>query len=116
MADKARGEGLLSLEEDAQTIGDEFARKGLMLMIDGTDPEALKSILEIEIEIEGGVAREHEKAEVFKAGSGYAPTLGVLGAVIGLIRESGRRLVPRSCGRRQALPALGAHRSLSEGG
>jgi chemotaxis protein MotA len=87
MADKARREGLLSLEEDAQNIGDDFARKGLMLMIDGTDPEALKSILEIEIE--SAVARENEKAEVFKAGSGYSPTLGVLGAVMGLITVLG---------------------------
>ncbi len=88
MADKARREGLLSLEEDAQNAGDDFARKGLMLMIDGTDPEALRSILEIEIE--GAVKRESEKAEVFKAGSGFAPTLGVLGAVMGLITVLGK--------------------------
>ena len=88
MADKARREGLLSLEDDAQNVGDEFARKGLMLMIDGTDPEALRSILEIEIE--GAVKRENEKAEVFKAGSGFAPTLGVLGAVMGLITVLGK--------------------------
>jgi chemotaxis protein MotA len=87
MADKARREGLLSLEEDAQKTGDDFAKKGLMLMIDGTDPEALRSILEIEIE--GAVKRETEKSEVFKAGSGFAPTLGVLGAVMGLITVLG---------------------------
>lgn len=87
MADKARREGLLSLEEDAQSIPDPFAKKGLMLMIDGTDPEALRSILEIEIE--GAAKRETEKAEVFKAGSGFAPTLGVLGAVMGLITVLG---------------------------
>jgi chemotaxis protein MotA len=87
MADKARREGLLSLEEEAQSITDPFAKKGLMLMIDGTDPEALRSILEIEIE--GATRRETEKAEVFKAGSGFAPTLGVLGAVMGLITVLG---------------------------
>lgn len=87
MADKARREGLLSLEEDAQSMTDPFAKKGLMLMIDGTDPEALRSILEIEIE--GATRRETEKAEVFKAGSGFAPTLGVLGAVMGLITVLG---------------------------
>lgn len=87
MADKARREGLLSLEEDAQNVGDDFTKKGLMLMIDGTDPEALRSILEIEIE--GHTKREAEKAEVFKAGSGFAPTLGVLGAVMGLITVLG---------------------------
>ncbi|MCK9486215.1 MAG: flagellar motor protein [Dehalococcoidia bacterium] len=88
MADKARREGLLSLEDDAQNVGDDFARKGLTLMIDGTDPEALRSILEIEIE--GGVQRESEKAEVFRAASGFSPTLGVLGAVMGLITVLGK--------------------------
>src|SRR3990172_8524484 len=83
MADKARREGLLSLEDEAQNIGDEFARKGLMLMIDGTDPEALKGIMEIEID--GAAGRIAAQAEVFRAASGLSPTLGVLGAVLGLI-------------------------------
>lgn len=83
MADKARREGLLSLEEEAQNVGDDFAKKGLMLMIDGTDPEAIKGILEIEID--GAAAREKERIEVFRTGSGFSPTLGVLGAVLGLI-------------------------------
>ncbi|MEX2446395.1 MAG: flagellar motor protein [Dehalococcoidia bacterium] len=87
MADKARREGLLSLEDEAQDIGDDFARKGLMLMIDGTDPEALKSIMEIEID--GAAERAAGEAEVFRAGSGFAPTLGVLGAVLGLIQVLG---------------------------
>ena len=83
MAEKARREGLLSLEEEAQAIDDPFARKGLMLMIDGTDPEALRSIMEIEID--ALTARHRENAKVFEAGGGFAPTLGVLGAVMGLI-------------------------------
>ncbi|RLT40656.1 MAG: hypothetical protein DWI58_10460 [Chloroflexi bacterium] len=83
MADKARREGLLSLEEEAQNVGDPFAKKGLMLMIDGTDPETVKSILEIEID--GAAERQKEQIEVFKTGSGFSPTLGVLGAVLGLI-------------------------------
>jgi chemotaxis protein MotA len=87
MADKARREGLLSLEEEAQNVGDDFAKKGLMLMIDGTDPEAIKSILEIEID--GAAERERERIEVFKTGSGFSPTLGVLGAVLGLIHVLG---------------------------
>lgn len=87
MADKARREGLLSLEEDAHSVTDPFARKGLMLMIDGTDPEALKSIMEIDMDQEA--SREKEKAEIFKLGSGFAPTLGVLGAVMGLITVLG---------------------------
>ena len=87
MADKARREGLLSLEEEAQNVGDPFAKKGLMLMIDGTDPEAIKSILEIEID--GAAERQKEQIEVFKTGSGFSPTLGVLGAVLGLIHVLG---------------------------
>lgn len=87
MADKARREGLLSLEDEAQNVGDDFAKKGLMLMIDGTDPEAIKSILEIEID--GAAEREREEIEVFKTGSGFSPTLGVLGAVLGLIHVLG---------------------------
>jgi chemotaxis protein MotA len=83
MADKARREGLLALEEDSQQVGNPFAKKALMLMIDGTDPEALKAIMEIEME--GAAAREGEAAEIFKVASGFSPTLGVLGAVMGLI-------------------------------
>ncbi len=83
MADKARREGLLALEEDSQSVENEFAKKALMLMIDGTDPEALKAIMEIEME--GAATRESEAAEIFKVASGYSPTLGVLGAVMGLI-------------------------------
>ena len=83
MADKARREGLLSLEDEAQHIDDAFARKGLMLMIDGTDPDALRSIMEIDIDALS--ARHRENARIFEAAGGFAPTLGVLGAVMGLI-------------------------------
>ena len=83
MADKARREGLLSLDDETQQIDDDFARKGLMLMIDGTDPEALKSIMEIDIDAVG--QRHRENAKIFETAGGLAPTLGVLGAVMGLI-------------------------------
>lgn len=83
MAEKARREGLLSLEDDASSIDDAFLRKGLMLMIDGTDPEALRAILEIDVDAVAG--RHRENARMFEAAGGFAPTLGVLGAVMGLI-------------------------------
>jgi chemotaxis protein MotA len=83
MADKARREGLLSLEEEAQSIEDAFAKKGLMLMIYGTDPDALRAIMEIEIDALS--ARHRENTRLFEAAGGFAPTLGVLGAVMGLI-------------------------------
>ena len=82
-ADKARREGLLSLEEDAQKIDDAFMRKGLQLMIDGTDPEQLRAILDTDI---GAMEERHEAGRgLFEAIGGYAPTLGVLGAIMGLI-------------------------------
>jgi chemotaxis protein MotA len=83
MSEQGRREGLLSLESQAQTITDPFIRKGLMLMIDGADPERLKAIMEIEIAAreerhEGGIA-------VLESLGGFAPTLGIMGTVLGLI-------------------------------
>ena len=83
MADKARREGLLSLEEESQQIDDAYMRKGLQLMIDGTDATELRDIMEIETE-----AMEERHATnrgLLEAIGGYAPTLGVLGAIMGLI-------------------------------
>lgn len=96
MADKARREGLLSLEEEAQSVDDAFARKGLMLMIDGTDPDALRSIMEIDIDALS--QRHRENAKVFEAAGGFAPTLGVLGAVMGLITVLSNLAEPETLG------------------
>ncbi len=83
MADKARREGLLALEADVEKIDDEFTRKGVQLMIDGTDPELLREIMEIEAE---AIKHRHEgNYAVFEAMGGIAPTIGVLGAVMGLM-------------------------------
>lgn len=83
MADKARREGLLSLEEEGSKIDDPFMRKGLQLIIDGTDPEALRDIMETETA--SMEERHHEGINFFESIGGYAPTLGVLGAIMGLI-------------------------------
>jgi chemotaxis protein MotA len=83
MADKARREGLLALEADVDTIHDQFTRKGVQLMIDGTDPELLREIMEIEAD-----AMKHRHEGNFAAlefMGGIAPTIGVLGAVMGLM-------------------------------
>lgn len=96
MADKARREGLLSLEEETQKVDDAFARKGLMLMIDGTDPDALRQIMEIEIDALS--ARHRENAKVFEAAGGFSPTLGVLGAVMGLITVLSNLAEPEELG------------------
>lgn len=83
MADKARREGLLSLEEEARQIEDPFLSKGMQLIVDGTDPEALREILETEVS--SMEARHHQGIGFLEAIGGYAPTLGVLGAIMGLI-------------------------------
>lgn len=80
---KARKEGLLALEDDAERITDPFLRKGLSLAIDGTNSTTLRAMLEAEI-----ATREEDEegpARVFEAAGGYAPTVGILGAVLGLI-------------------------------
>lgn len=82
-ATKARKEGLLSLEEDAERVADPFLKKALLLAIDGTNSTTLRSLLESEI-----ATREEDEeapARVYEAAGGYAPTVGILGAVLGLI-------------------------------
>lgn len=79
----ARAEGLLSLEAKAHEIGDPFFRKGLRLLADGTHEEVIADILEGEIY---AMEKRHEtNAGIFSSAGMYAPTLGVLGAVFGLI-------------------------------
>jgi chemotaxis protein MotA len=83
MADKARREGLLALESDVEKIHDQFTRKGVQLMIDGTDPELLREIMEIEME---AIKHRHEaNYSVLELMGGISPTIGVLGAVMGLM-------------------------------
>ena len=79
----ARKEGLLGLEEIAESEPDLFVRKGMQLLVDGTEPEVIRSILEVELD-----SREHhdmQAAKVFESMGGYSPTIGIIGAVMGLI-------------------------------
>ena len=83
-AAKARKNGILSLEAEALAIRNPFLRKAVNLAVDGTDLEDLKAIMELEI-----YASEHESesiAKVFDCGGGFAPTIGIIGAVLGLIQ------------------------------
>lgn len=82
-AAKARRNGLISLEQEAQNIKDPFTRKGISLVVDGIDPQKLRETMEIEL----ATYEEHAKtsAEFFEAAGGYAPTIGIIGAVLGLI-------------------------------
>ncbi len=80
----ARKEGLLGLEEAADTEEDPFARKALNLLVDGGEPEIIRSSLTVEFH-----TRENKyihAARVFEAMGGYAPTIGIVGAVMGLIQ------------------------------
>lgn len=80
----ARRDGLLGLESLVEAVQHPFARKALQMLIDGNDPEVIRQTLELD-----SGAREQrdlQAAKVFESMGGYAPTLGILGAVIGLIQ------------------------------
>lgn len=79
-----RKEGLLALDAHIEGIDDPFVRKGLQLVVDGTEPMELKRVLEVEIDTFEDFHRQG--ARVWEAAGGYAPTLGILGAVMGLIQ------------------------------
>lgn len=83
LADKARREGLLSLEEAARTVDDEFLRSGLQAAIDGTDPDDLRAMLEDRIATKKG--QDKVSAKYFTAMGGYAPTIGIIGTVVSLV-------------------------------
>jgi chemotaxis protein MotA len=83
LANVSRKQGLLALEGKIKELQDPFFQKGVQLIVDGTDPKLVQEILEIDVEHqeeEGRVA-----AKVWEAAGGYAPTIGILGAVLGLI-------------------------------
>lgn len=82
-AAKARKNGLISLEQESQSIKDSFTKKGVAMVVDGIDPQKFREAMEIEV----STFEEHAKmsAEVFEAAGGFAPTIGIIGAVLGLI-------------------------------
>jgi chemotaxis protein MotA len=82
-AEQARKEGLLALEESAKTIDDPFLKKGIDLAVDGTDPEELREILEAEVYAKK--AEDKHAAKFFADMGGYAPTIGIIGTVMGLV-------------------------------
>jgi chemotaxis protein MotA len=84
LAIKARKDGILSLEDDLDSLADPFMRRGLRLAVDGTNPTTLRNMLEAEND--GREEYETAPARVYEAAGGYAPTVGILGAVLGLIQ------------------------------
>jgi len=83
-ATRARKNGIVSLEADVEKIADPFLQKALSLAVDGTDLQDLRRMMDLELHLEE--QRGEAEAKVFEAAGGYAPTLGIIGAVLGLIQ------------------------------
>jgi chemotaxis protein MotA len=96
LAEKARKEGLLALEAQVKEIEDPFLKKGQQMGIDGTDPEVLRAVLEGEIAAKKG--EDKVAAKFFTAMGGYAPTIGIIGTVVGLIHVLENLSDPTSLG------------------
>lgn len=92
----ARKEGLLGLEAITESETDVFAKKGLQLLVDGGEPEAIRSILEVELITQED--RDLQASKVFEAMGGYSPTIGIIGAVMGLIHVMGNLADPSKLG------------------
>lgn len=82
-SEKARREGLLALEDDLDELDDEFLKKGIQLVVDGTDPELVRRIMETELE---NIMERHEKGKkVFDDWALLSPAFGMIGTLIGLV-------------------------------
>lgn len=92
----SRREGLLGLEQSSEVEPEPFARKGLQLLVDGVEPESIRSVLETELY----VTEYHALAavKVYESMGGYAPTIGIIGAVMGLIHVMGNLADPSKLG------------------
>ena len=83
-ASKARRDGIVSLDSQVNEIQDPFLKKALMLAVDGTEPQELRKIMEVDLDSK---AEEEERIpQVFESAGGFAPTIGIIGAVLGLIQ------------------------------
>jgi chemotaxis protein MotA len=84
LAQEARRNGIISLEKKLNAIPDRFMRKAVTLAVDGTESKDLREIMEVEIHQES--SRREAEAKVLETAGGYAPTIGIIGAVLGLIQ------------------------------
>jgi len=92
----SRKEGLLGLEGLVEAETDKFSQKGLQLLVDGSEPETIRNILEVELSV-----KEHfdtQAAKVYEGMGGYSPTVGIIGAVMGLIHVMNNLADPSSLG------------------
>ena len=83
-ANKARRSGIVSLDQDLNRISDPFLKQAIMLAVDGTEPSELRKIMEIQIE--NRADDEERIPAVFESAGGFSPTIGIIGAVLGLIQ------------------------------
>jgi len=83
-ANRARKEGIVSLDSQLAAIQDPFLKKTLMLAIDGTEPQELRKMMELELDNQE--ERGEKLSQVFESAGGFAPTIGIIGAVLGLIQ------------------------------
>ena len=96
LAEQARREGLPALDAKVKEIEDDFTKKGLQLVVDGTDPEIVRDILEAEID--GMAARHASGATPFEKAGGFAPTIGIIGTVMGLVHVLQNLSAPATLG------------------
>lgn len=83
-AQKARKEGIVSLDSELGKIDEPFLKKSLMLAVDGTEPAELRTIMELELD--NRIDHEENIPKVFESAGGFSPTIGIIGAVLGLIQ------------------------------
>src|ERR1700739_3791406 len=95
-AEQARREGLPALAGATAEIEDDFTRKGLQLVVDGSDPELVREVLEAEID--GMMARHAEGAAPFEKAGGFAPAIGIIGTVMGLVHVLANLSAPSTLG------------------
>ena len=83
-ANKARKSGIVSLDQDLSSVDDPFLKQALMLAIDGIEPSEVRKIMQMELD--NKTEMEEKIPQVFEAAGGYSPTVGIIGAVLGLIQ------------------------------
>jgi chemotaxis protein MotA len=83
-ANQARREGIVSLDRELERVQEPFMKKSLMLAVDGTEPQELRKMMELELD--NRAEQEDKIPQVFESAGGFSPTIGIIGAVLGLIQ------------------------------
>jgi chemotaxis protein MotA len=90
LANKARKSGIISLDADLNSVSDPFLKQALTLAVDGTEPNEVRKIMQLELDNRSEI--EEKIPAVFEAAGGYSPTIGIIGAVLGLIQVTKRQV------------------------